>query len=141
MSLVEGDITINVAPEATLQALEDVALAPEWVPSLDKVWAIQGRGAGCTYRWQYRVGKLKFTGSTEIIESAPERFVMRTQGGIPSVWTWTIIDTKNSVILDLQIDYMLPSTLLGNIAASILKRQGRREARLALRNLKNRLEK
>ena len=141
MFLVEGDITINVAPEAALQALEDVALAPEWIPSLDKVWAIQGRGAGCTYRWQYRVGKLKFTGNTEIIESAPERFVMRTQGGIPSVWTLTIIDAENSVILDLQISYRLPATFLGNIAAGILKRQGKKEAELALRNLKKRLEK
>jgi len=75
------------------------------------------------------------------IESAPERFVMRTQGGIPSVWAWTMIDAENSVILDLQIDYMLPATVLGNIAANILRRQGRKEAQLALMNLKKRLEK
>ena len=141
MSLVEGTITINAASKVILQSLEDVAFAPEWIPGLDKVWAIRGRGAGCTYRWQYRIGKLRFRGSTEIIESAQERFVMRTQGGIPSVWAWTMIDAENSVILDLQIDYMLPATVLGNIAANILRRQGRKEAQLALMNLKKRLEK
>ena len=123
---VENTITINVAPERVLEALEDIEGAPEWVPSLNKVWDIQGKGAGCTYNWQYKMGAVRFKGTTEITESTPQRFIMRTQGGVPSFWTWTMLPVRGRTVLNLVIEYELPDSLVGSLANNVLENQTRK---------------
>jgi carbon monoxide dehydrogenase subunit G len=107
MSRVEGSIRIDVSPEAIKAALEDVAHAAEWSSSLVKVWDIQGQGAGCTYKWTYKMGPATFDGRTEIVESTPERFVMNTIGGIASTWTWTWMKTplKGGCVLKIVVEF------------------------------------
>ena len=139
---LEDTVTINAPPEKVLEALEDVANAPEWVPSLTNVWDIQGQGTGCTYKWRYTLGAISFDGQTTIIESSPRRFVMQTQGGVPSSWTWTMVPVRNKTVLSLLIDYTLPKSKLSDLANSLLiEKQNQRESTLALANLKVRLER
>ena len=141
MSHVEGIITIQAPPAKVLEALEDIAHAPEWVSSLQKVWDIQGKGKGCTYKWTFKMRGVNVDGSTEILESMPELFVMSTTGSIPSTWTWAIKPADGGAELKLTIDYTVPGSFLGAIADRLLiENENQKELRAALANLKKRLE-
>ncbi len=141
MAHVEGSITMGVSPEVIQTALEDVAHAPEWTPSLVKVWDIQGKGAGCTYQWTFKLGPTTFDGRTEITESTPERFVMSTTGGIPSTWTWMMTPIEDGTELKVTIDYTVPGSALGALADKlVVEKQNKKEMTEALAALKARLE-
>ena len=141
MSRVEGSITINTSSDEISNALEDVANAHEWVPSLEEIWDVQGQGTGCHYQWRYKLGAVSFKGKTQITMSTPSRFVMNTTGGIPSKWIWTMSPVEGGVKLNLAIDYEVPGSALGAIANRlIIEKQNERELTQALANLKARLE-
>ena len=141
MAKVEGTIHINVPPEQVMEALLDVEAAPEWTPSLEKVWDVQGRGVGCTYQWQYKMGGISFEGSTEITEVTSDRMVMKTTGGIPSTWVWTLTPADGGTDLSVTVEYTVPGSVLGAIANKlVIERQNQKETNETLANLKARLE-
>ncbi len=141
MSRVEGSITINVSPEVVHTALEDVAYAPEWTPPLVKVWDIQGRGAGCTYKWSYKLGPTTIDGSTEITESTMERFVMNTTGGIPSTWTWIMTPVEAGTEINVAVEYSVPGSIFGAFADKlVIENQNKKAMTETLAALKARLE-
>jgi carbon monoxide dehydrogenase subunit G len=141
MSRVESSTTIGAPPEAIQAALENVETAHEWAPSLQKVWDVQGRGTGCTYKWTFKLGPASFDGSTEITESTPERFVMKTTGGIPSTWTWQMAPDGNGTELTVTIDYTVPGSALGALADKlVVEKQNRKELETSLATLKAKLE-
>lgn len=141
MSRVEGSITVAATPQEVQAALEDVSRAPEWTPSLEKVWDIQGKGTGCTYKWQFKLGPASFEGATKITESSSERLVMDTTGGIPSTWIWTMSPFGSRTRLHVTIEYTVPGAALGAIANKlIVEKQNQKELDEALVNLKARLE-
>lgn len=141
MSHVEGVITIMTPPEKVLEALEDIPHAPEWITSLQKVWDVEGKGKGCKYKWTFKMGGVNVDGSTEISESSKEKFVMATQGGIPSTWVWEMKPADGGTELKLSIDYTVPGSVFGAIAnALVIEKENDKELRSALVNLKSRLE-
>jgi uncharacterized membrane protein len=141
MSRVESSITIGAPPEAIQAALENVETAHEWAPSLQKVWDVRGRGAGCTYQWTFKLGPASFNGSTEITESTPQQFVMQTIGGIPSTWTWQMAPAGNGTELKVAIDYTVPGAALGALADKlVVEKQNRKELEASLATLKAKLE-
>lgn len=141
MAKTEASTRINAPPEQVMEALLDVVAAPEWTPSLEKVWDVQGHGVGCTYEWQYQMGGVSFKGNTEITEATAERLVMKTTGGIPSAWVWTLAPAADGTDLDLSVEYTVPGSVLGAIANKlVIERQNQKETNQALANLKARLE-
>jgi uncharacterized membrane protein len=141
MSHVESSVIIGVSPEAIQAVLEEVEAAHEWAPSLQKVWDVQGRGAGCTYKWNFKLGPASFDGATEITESTPARFVMKTTGGIPSTWTWLMAPVDDGTELKVTIDYTVPGSALGVVADKlVIEKQNRKELEQALATLKAKLE-
>jgi serine/threonine protein kinase len=140
---IQGSTKIKVPPDQIMGTLLDVAAAPEWTPNLKEVKDIHGRGVGCTYRWQYKMGLLSFKGKTEIIEAANNRFVMKTTGGIPSTWIWILTPTsKGWTDLQVTIEYIVPGQLGGSFANNLLvKSQNKKAMTRTLANLKKRLEK
>jgi len=141
MAHVEGIITILAPPAKVLEALEDIPHAPEWVSGLQKVWDIEGKGKGCKYKWTFKMGGLTVDGSTEILESMADLFVMSTSGGIPSTWTWAMTPAGGDTELKLKIDYTVPGSVLGAIANRlVIERENERALSASLANLKSRLE-
>lgn len=141
MAKVEGTVHINVPPEQVLETVTNILALPEVIPSLEKVWDIQGHGAGCTYQWQYKMSGVSFEGGAEITEATPERLTLKTSGGIPSTWVWTLAPADGGTDLRLAIEYNLPGSVLGAIADKlVIERQNQKEADQTLANLKARLE-
>ena len=138
---VESTIQIDAPPEQVLETVLDTPATPEWAPSLEKVWDVQGYGAGCTYKWQYKMGGASFEGSAEITEASPERIILKTSGGIPSTWVYELTQADGGTQLNLSIDYTVPGSILGAIADKLLvERQNKKEINQSLANLKARLE-
>jgi uncharacterized membrane protein len=142
MSRVEGSVTIAVTPEVIQAALEDVAHAPEWTNSLEKVWDVKGKGAGCTYKWTFKLPVGSFDGQTTILESSTEKLVMETEGGIPSKWIWNIRPFGSRTKVDVTVEYTVPGgSKLGALADKlVVEGQNQKELDETLANLKARLE-
>lgn len=141
MSRVAQTVTIYASPQTIKEVLEHVETSHEWAHSLQKVWDVQGRGAGCTFKWTFKVGPTTFNGSTEILELSTERFVMKTSGGIPSTWTWQMTPVSEGTRIDATIDYTVPGSLLGAVADKmIIEKQNQLELDQSLANLKAKLE-
>jgi len=142
MAKVEGTIHINAPPEQVLEAVLDIPRLPEVIPSLEKVWDIQGHGAGCTYQWQYKMSGVSFEGSAELSEATPEQLTLNTSGGIPSTWVYDFSPAADGTDLKLSVEYTVPGSVLGALADKlVVERQNKKEVDEALVNLKARLEK
>jgi uncharacterized membrane protein len=141
MAKVEGTIHINVSPEQVLETVLTITSLPKWIPSLEKVWDVQGKGAGCTYQWQYKMSGVSFEGAAEITEASPERLVLDTGGGIPSTWVYDFTPADGGTDLKLSIEYNVPGSVLGAIADKlVVERQNKKEVEESLANLKSHLE-
>jgi len=141
MAKVEGTIHINVPPEQVLETVLDIPGLPKVIPSLEKVWDIQGHGAGCTYQWQYKMSGMTFEGSAELSEATPERLTLKTKGGIPSTWVYEFTPAANGTDLKLSVEYSVPGSVLGALADKlVVERQNQKEVDQALVNLKARVE-
>lgn len=141
MAKVEGTIHINAPPEQVLEAVLDIPRLPEVIPSLEKVWDIQGHGAGCTYQWQYKMSGVSFEGSAELTEATPEQLTLKTSGGIPSTWVYGFIPAADGTDLKLSVEYTVPGSVVGALADKlVVERQNKKEVNESLANLKARLE-
>ncbi len=141
MSQVTDSISIGVPPPKVLEALLDVANAPAWMPSLEKVWDIEGEGVGKRYKWIFKMAGLPFTGATEITAASEERFTFSTEGGIPSTWDWILSPTREGTHVKLVVDYAIPGGALGGLANRVIEQQNSKEMQEGLVNLKALLEK
>ncbi|GAB4539973.1 MAG: hypothetical protein Kow0063_29270 [Anaerolineae bacterium] len=141
MAKVEGTIHINVPPEQVLETVLNIPILPEVIPSLEKVWDVQGHGAGCTYHWEYKMSSVSFQGTAEIKEATPERLTLTTSGGIPSTWVYEFTPANGGTDLKLSVEYTVPGSVLGAIADKlVVERQNQKEVNQSLANLKARLE-
>jgi uncharacterized membrane protein len=138
---VEGTVHINAPPEQVLEAVLHIPGLPDVIPSLEKVWDIQGHGVGCTYQWQYKMSGVGFQGGAEITEATPQRAVLKTSGGIPSTWVYEFTPAASGTDLKLSVDYTVPGAALGAIADKlVVERQNQKEVKESLVNIKARLE-
>lgn len=141
MAKVEGTVHINVPPEQVLETVTNILALPEVIPSLEKVWDIQGHGAGCTYQWQYKMSGVSFEGGAEITEATPERLTLKTSGGIPSTWVYDFTPAAEGTDLKLSVEYTVPGSVLGALADKlVVERQNQKEVNESLANFKARLE-
>ena len=141
MAKVEGSVHINVPPDQVAEAVLDITGLPEVIPSLEKVWDIQGHGAGCTYQWQYKMSGVSFEGNAEITQATPEQLTLNTVGGIPSTWVYEFTPAAGGTDLKLSVEYTVPGSMLGALADKlVVERQNQKEVNQSLANLKVRLE-
>ena len=141
MAKVEGNVHVNVPPDQVAEAVLDITGLPEVIPSLEKVWNIQGHGAGCTYQWQYKMSGMSFEGNAEITQVTPEQLTLNTVGGIPSTWVYEFTPAAGGTDLKLSVEYTVPGSVLGALADKlVVERQNKKEVNQSLANLKVRLE-
>ena len=141
MAKVEGNVHVNIPPDQVAEAVLDITGLPEVIPSLEKVWNIQGHGAGCTYQWQYKMSGMSFEGNAEITQVTPEQLTLNTVGGIPSTWVYEFTPAAGGTDLKLSVEYTVPGSVLGALADKlVVERQNKKEVNQSLANLKVRLE-
>jgi uncharacterized membrane protein len=143
MPKVETGITIHAPVGEVFAYLEDPMSNPEWLPGMIAVKDIvmtEDR-IGSKYKWVYKMAGIQFEGKSTTLDFEPDRrFVVQTEGGIVSTWSWTFTAQDDGTKLDLAIDYRVPIPVLGKLAEALVLKQNEREANLAMVNIKARME-
>ena len=141
MVKAEGGIGIGVPVEKVWDLIVDTEKLPEWMPLLMDISDIQGEGVGETFNWSYKFLGIKFNGSSTVEERITnQKSVVKSKAGIESVWTWDLSPDGNGTKVDLVVEYTIPVPVLGKFAEGFVVKQGNRDIKFTLENLKNVLE-
>ena len=141
MAKISRKSTVNAPIAKVFSYISDPMNQLEWLPSISSVRNVNGEGQGQTFSWTYKMGGLPLKGNTETLEHvANKRIVLKTSGGVASTWTWQFSRAANETEIDLAKEYTIPIPVLGKIAEKLILKQNAREARLAMANIKSRME-
>jgi len=141
MVKAEASIVIGVPAEKVWSLIIDAEKLPEWMPLLIDVSDIQGEGVGETFKWAYKFIGIKFNGSSTVKERITnQKNVVKSKAGIESIWTWDLSSEGDSTKVNLVVEYTIPVPVLGKFAESFVVKQGNRDIKFTLENLKNVME-
>ena len=143
MASVERSITIDAPVEKVFSYIDDPLNNLEWLPSVMEVKDVTrtGQGVGTHYRWVYKMVGLRLEGEETVTEYIPnQRRVSQTKSGVISTWTWTFEPHDGGTKLNLVVEYTIPIPVLGKLAEALVLGQNKREADLAMANIKARME-
>lgn len=143
MAKIEKSITINAPIKKVFEYFSKTELMPEWMPGMVEVKDIKHteEGVGSNYKWVYKMVGKRFEGESVTEEFIPEKkAVVKTTGGINSLWTWNFEPYNDGTKVDVAVDYTIPIPVLGKIAEAVILKQNAREAELALANIKDKTE-
>jgi hypothetical protein len=102
---------------------------------------VSGTGVGQHYEWTYKMVGFPLRGESTVIAHVPnERRVLKTKGGVESLWTFTLESHGGGTHLDLTVEYAVPVPVLGKLAEKLVVRRNGRELELAVENIKDRCE-
>jgi uncharacterized protein YndB with AHSA1/START domain len=143
MVTIERTIIINAPVERVFAYMTNPANLPEIWPCLIEVNdLVQTReGTGTTYNWVYKMAGAHFEGTAKITELVPNhRLVVKDEGGIKAIRTTTVQPAEGRTKYTLQMEYVLPPSLLGELDAGFIQRLNECEADVVLANLKAKME-
>jgi len=141
MVKAEANIIINAPVEKVFGRVIDTEKLPDWMPLLMEVHDIKGEGVGKTFKWTYKFIGIKFEGISEIIERIEnKKAIVKSKAGIESVWTWNFNPEGSGTKVDLLLEYTIPVPVLGKFAEGFVVKQGTRDIKHVLENLKNLIE-
>jgi carbon monoxide dehydrogenase subunit G len=111
-------------------------------PSMQEVRHVQPMAnGGYKYDWTYKMGGIKFNGSSETPElSLNERTVVDSKGGIESHWVWKYTASGSGTDVQVTVKYTVPIPVLGKLAESVIVKQNDHELDVLLANLKAHME-
>jgi uncharacterized membrane protein len=142
MPKIEKSININALVEKVFSYMAEPTHLPEIWPNLKNVRdVIRAEGKVTSYHWTYRMAGISFEGEAKIVESVPnQRVVVQNSGGIPSIFVWTYQPEDGGSQVTVEVDYTVPSAVLGKLTKSFLTRQNEYDAEKVLANLKAKME-
>lgn len=142
MQKMRKSVDIKVPVERVYEFVTTPTNLPSVWPSMIEVSNVQSRTAGWhSFDWVYKMAGIKFHGHAEPQKVEPNKFVeMRNESGIPSTFRWTYEARGGSTLLTVEVEYDIPTPLVGKIAESILVKINERELDTLLHNLKAMLE-
>lgn len=138
MTKIAKHIDIDAPVEKVFNFMSDPENLLEIWPSMVSVENVKKLPeGGVTYDWTYKMAGIKFNGSsvtTEIIEN--ERSVVTNKKGIPSTFVWLYQPHDGGMALDVEIEYKVPTPVLGKLAEKAIVKINDNEAETLLANLK-----
>lgn len=143
MDTIEREVTINAPVEKVFAYLADPKANPEWLPGMVEVKDVNlaREGVGTTHRWVYKMAGLRFEGETRATEYVRnQRLVTQSNGDIESIWTWVLEPLEGGTKLNVTVQYAVPAGVLGKLTEPFVLKQNRREAVLAMANIKAKME-
>lgn len=141
MAKIGRSFVVDVPAEKVFSYLSDSTKLPKWIPGLFDVRDIKGEGVGQCCSWTYKMMGIPFKGKSMCMEYTPnERIVLKTMGGITSIWDWTFKSQSNTTLVNLVLEYNIPLSILGKVGTRLILRRNEREADMVVANIKERLE-
>lgn len=143
MVKIEKTVIIHAPVERIFAYMTNPANLTEIWPCLVEVKDLYQtqEGTGTTYNWVYKMAGSHFEGTAEITELIPnQRLVVRDEGGIKAIRTTTVQPADGGTKYTLQMEYVLPPSLLGELDPGFIQRLNECEADVVLANLKAKME-
>lgn len=142
MAKVERNVLIQAPVEKVFGFAADPSHLPEFWPSMIEVKEVEPLpNGGHRFRWVYQMAGMRFEGTSDDIEYAPnQRFTQKSRGGIDSAITWTFMADSGGARVTFQAEYTVPVPLLGRLAEAVIVKVNEHEAEALLANLKARME-
>ena len=138
MTKIAKHIDIDAPVEKVFDFMKDPENLLEIWPSMVDVKNVKELPeGGVTYDWTYKMAGMKFNGSsvtTETVEN--ERSVVVNEKGIPSTFVWEYRPHNGGMALDVEIEYKVPTPVLGKLAEKAIVKINDNEANVLLANLK-----
>lgn len=141
MKELKKSVDVRAPAEQVYAFLTQPANLPKVWPSLIEVSNITRAEDGShSFDWTYKMGGLKFHGTSRTTEVEPSRrIVSRNEGGIPSTFRWSLEPRGDGTRVLCEVVYEIP-TILGKIAEAVLQKANERELELMMSNTKTHLE-
>lgn len=141
MLKLEKTIDIKAPVERVFDYLSEPKNLPAIWPSMVEVSEVRPSSLGGNdFNWVYKMAGLHFRGHSEVKEFEKGRFyVMRNESGIPSTFRWTF-SGKGTCTVKMEVEYSIPTPIIGKLAENVLHRLNEREAETVLLNLKSVIE-
>jgi carbon monoxide dehydrogenase subunit G len=139
---IKKHVDINAPVEKVFDYMADPKHFLDIWPSMIDIENIQKSEEGVrSYDWTYKMAGLKFRGTSETEEVVEnERTVVINKKGIPSTFVWEYRPHNGGTALDVEIEYEMPTPVLGRVAEKAMSKINDREAELLLANLKTVME-
>lgn len=138
MEAIHESIDIHGSVDSVFAYVDDPENAPAWLPSMMEVHNITGHGVGARHQWTYKMAGFPLRGESTTIAHIPnERRVVRTRGGMESLWTYVVERAAVGTHLEITVEYSIPAPLLGRLAEKLVVRRNEREIHLAIQNIKD----
>ncbi len=141
MAKLQKSVTIKAPVEKVFSYVGEPLNQLEWLPGITEVRDVTGQGMGRHWSWTYKMAGLSFKGESEVTEEVlNQRRVLKTSGGVQSLWVWKFESVEDGTRVNLEIEYTIPVPVIGKVGERLVLRQNEREADLALANIKGRME-
>jgi carbon monoxide dehydrogenase subunit G len=138
MTKIVKHVEINAPVEKVFEYMSHPENLVDIWPSMVNVKNIAEQpDGGITYDWTYKMAGLKFNGTSvtkETIEN--KRSVVVNEKGIPSTFVWQYRPQNGGMVLDVEIEYKVPTPVLGKLAEKAIVKINDHEAETLLANLK-----
>lgn len=142
MAKIERSLIISAPIEKVFAFMANPENLPEIWPSLQEVRNVQllPNGGYC-YDWTYKMAGMRFEGKAEWTEFVKnQRIVDKNESSIPSTFIWTYQPEEGGTRVTVNVEYTIPSAILGKLAEPVIHKMNEHEAETVLANLKARME-
>lgn len=138
MATVERSVVIHAPVQQVFDYAAVPTHLPEFWPSMIEVKDVQSlSNGGHRFRWVYQMAGMRFEGTSEDVEYAPnQRLTQKSRGGIESTITWFFLPEDGGARVTFLAEYTVPVPLLGRLAAAAIAKVNEQETETLLANLK-----
>jgi uncharacterized membrane protein len=113
MPTVEQSVTLAAPSSIIMDALNDVETIPTWATVPGTITDVQGSGTDMTYSWQYSINKLRFKGTSQVIEQTENTLITKTTGDVDSIWTINLTPiTSDITTMQVVVEYIPPNSYI-----------------------------
>ena len=135
---VKASGVIDNSPDAVIAYVADVRNRTFYLPSLKAITDVTGEpaSASTTWTWTWVLMGMEFVGTGRSLAYQPGKmYSFRTEGGIESTWTYTVVPEGKGTRLTIQVEYQPPTNVLARLRGDP---QARHQAEVdhVLQNLK-----
>jgi carbon monoxide dehydrogenase subunit G len=141
MASITKSVFIAAPIEKVFAFMDDPMNTTGIMVGMDNVRNVKDNAGLKSFDWTYRMGGLKFNGSSETIERIPNQSLTAIgKGGIESTFWWTFTPENGGTRVNVKIEYKVPVPVLGKLAEGVITRQNDRDTETMMANLKAKVE-
>ncbi len=141
MASLTKSIFVAAPVEKVFAFMDDPMNTTSTMVGMTNVRNVKDNGGSKSFDWTYKMGGMKFDGSSETVERTPNKSLkVIGKGGIESTFVWTFTPENGGTRVTVQIDYKVPVPVLGKLAESVITKQNDRDTDTMMANLKAKVE-